>query len=374
MIGGAKDDLPLKTASLALLCGNGSLFRSFLARDVTAVALCRTRQIATLPDDKVGAVCTWGVGSTCSTPRKTSPPHNYSSPKASLVLTDSSQLTSDSQHLAYLGYLLLEFLPTDSEVRVEPQRFRVFYEAMGLKWAQLSQVRINKELLNEKVTAPVYEINEQRVHFAGDMTPSIRESWHYIHQQTAAIQVSELNVTELNLNQNQISSISDMISRCPRLKTLRLEENCLQLSAIHSSILADSKVSILALDGNLFDKKNLADIEGFDKYMDRGEEQGYFGPVPSLPRNTYNFEESGTERYVRRKDSKTTTGKKQPQPYTPTSRKSDTTGSTTLSIPEGGKRRLFRTSRWQGKGPKRGTGRSEVTRTAVLSMSEGRKP
>nr|CAD7460059.1 unnamed protein product [Timema tahoe] len=80
--------------------------------------------------------------------------------------------------------------------------------------------------------------------------------------------VSELNVTELNLNQNQISSISDMISRCPRLKTLRLEENCLQLSAIHSSILADSKVSILALDGNLFDKKNLADTEGFDKYMD----------------------------------------------------------------------------------------------------------
>nr|CAD7256227.1 unnamed protein product [Timema shepardi] len=240
----------------------------------------RTRQIATLPDDKVGAVCTWGVGSTCSTPRKTSPPHNYSSPKASLVLTDSSQLTSDSQHLDLLvidslvqhenGHVATEaeFLPTDSEVRVEPQRFRVFYEAMGLKWAQLSQVRINKELLNEKVTAPVYEINEQRVHFAGDMTPSIRESWHYIHQQTAAIQVSELNVTELNLNQNQISSISDMISRCPRLKTLRLEENCLQLSAIHSSILADSKVSILALDGNLFDKKNLADIEGFDKYMD----------------------------------------------------------------------------------------------------------
>nr|CAD7200343.1 unnamed protein product [Timema douglasi] len=215
--------------------------------------------------------------------------------------------------------------------RVQPQRFRVFYEAMGLKWAQLSQVRINEELLNEKVTAPVYKINEQRVHFAGDMTPSICESWHCIHQQTAAIQVSELNVTELNLNQNQISSISDMISRCPRLKTLRLEENCLQLSAIHSSILADSKVSILALDGNLFDKKNLADIEGFDKYMDRiksrliinmsrlgyigvshwgdrevspppmrsrslevapdllqrclcrGEEQGYFGPLPALP-------------------------------------------------------------------------------------------
>nr|CAD7587679.1 unnamed protein product [Timema genevievae] len=88
--------------------------------------------------------------------------------------------------------------------RVRPQHFRIFYEAVGLEWAQLSR----------------------------------------------------------------ISSISDMISRCPRLKTLRLEENCLQLSAIHSSILADSKVSILALDGNLFDKKNLADTEGFDKYMD----------------------------------------------------------------------------------------------------------
>ncbi|XP_063235749.1 leucine-rich repeat-containing protein 57 [Bacillus rossius redtenbacheri] len=81
--------------------------------------------------------------------------------------------------------------------------------------------------------------------------------------------VCELQVTELNLNQNQIASVSDKIADCPRLKTLRLEENCLQLSAIHSRILTDSKISILALDGNLFDKKHLADVEGYDKYMER---------------------------------------------------------------------------------------------------------
>lgn len=47
-------------------------------------------------------------------------------------------------------------------------------------------------------------------------------------------EISGLHVTELNLNQNQISELSLQISNCPRLKTLRLEENCLQLGAIHS--------------------------------------------------------------------------------------------------------------------------------------------
>ncbi|KAJ8984627.1 hypothetical protein NQ317_009855 [Molorchus minor] len=65
-------------------------------------------------------------------------------------------------------------------------------------------------------------------------------------------EVSGLNVTELNLNQNQISQIASQIADCPRLKTLRLEENCLQLSSIPQRILLDSKISNLALEGNLF--------------------------------------------------------------------------------------------------------------------------
>lgn len=82
-------------------------------------------------------------------------------------------------------------------------------------------------------------------------------------------EVSGLNVTELNLNQNQISHISGQIADCPRLKTLRLEENCLQLNAINPKILMDSKISNLAIDGNLFETKQLADVNGYDAYMER---------------------------------------------------------------------------------------------------------
>ncbi|KAF5276105.1 hypothetical protein FQR65_LT16491 [Abscondita terminalis] len=64
-------------------------------------------------------------------------------------------------------------------------------------------------------------------------------------------EVSGLFAIELNLNQNQISEITYHLSMCPRLKTLRLEENCLQLSTIHSSILSDSKISTLAIEVKL---------------------------------------------------------------------------------------------------------------------------
>lgn len=82
-------------------------------------------------------------------------------------------------------------------------------------------------------------------------------------------EVSGLYATELNLNQNQLSEITVHIATCPRLRTLRLEENCLQLTAVNSAILTDSKISNLALDGNLFETKELADIEGYDIYMER---------------------------------------------------------------------------------------------------------
>lgn len=81
--------------------------------------------------------------------------------------------------------------------------------------------------------------------------------------------VSGLHVTELNLNQNQISALSDKLADCPRLKTLRIEENCLQLEAIHKRILTDSKISVLAVEGNLFEMKKFPDLDGYDQYMER---------------------------------------------------------------------------------------------------------
>ena len=40
----------------------------------------------------------------------------------------------------------------------------------------------------------------------------------------------------------QISNIHDDLSKCPRLRTLRLEENCLSLAAIPTSLLKSAKI------------------------------------------------------------------------------------------------------------------------------------
>ncbi|XP_006004816.1 leucine-rich repeat-containing protein 57 [Latimeria chalumnae] len=82
-------------------------------------------------------------------------------------------------------------------------------------------------------------------------------------------EVGRLQAVELNLNQNQISQISLNVSRCPRLKVLRLEENCLDIAKLPKTILSDSKVALLAVEGNLFEMKMLQDLEGYDKYMER---------------------------------------------------------------------------------------------------------
>ena len=101
--------------------------------------------------------------------------------------------------------------------------------------------------------------------------------------------VEELQLTILSLNQvrlkikrnifhfcnskfkfqNQISAISTALSKCPRLKTLKLEENCLSLDAIPKDLLEHSSVSTINLNGNLFSEKQFADCEGYDKYLER---------------------------------------------------------------------------------------------------------
>merc|ERR1712062_598463 len=81
--------------------------------------------------------------------------------------------------------------------------------------------------------------------------------------------IHELQVTELNLNQNQISSLSANIAKCPRLKTLRLDENCLALEAIPVTLLTDSVISTLSVNGNMFTEKQLAEVEGYSAYLER---------------------------------------------------------------------------------------------------------
>lgn len=81
--------------------------------------------------------------------------------------------------------------------------------------------------------------------------------------------VESLQVSELNMNQNQISKISESIASCPRLKVLRLDENCLPLSAIPQKLLTDSSVSLISVEGNLFEAKDFQQMTGFDVYQER---------------------------------------------------------------------------------------------------------
>ena len=62
----------------------------------------------------------------------------------------------------------------------------------------------------------------------------------------------------------KISKLSESIADCPRLKVLRLEENCLALSSFTTRILRDSRISLLAVEGNVFDTKTFQAVEGYD--------------------------------------------------------------------------------------------------------------
>lgn len=74
---------------------------------------------------------------------------------------------------------------------------------------------------------------------------------------------------ELNLNQNEIRKLPAGLAECSRLKTLRLEENCLELDDIPKELLTSSKVSLLCVEGNLFDMKSLMALEEYSMYMTR---------------------------------------------------------------------------------------------------------
>lgn len=82
-------------------------------------------------------------------------------------------------------------------------------------------------------------------------------------------QIGGLQAVELNLNQNQVSSLPETLAECPRLKVLRLEENCLQISAFTPRVMKDSQISLFAVEGNVFDMKAFHNVEGYDRYMER---------------------------------------------------------------------------------------------------------
>ena len=59
--------------------------------------------------------------------------------------------------------------------------------------------------------------------------------------------------------------LSNSLAECPRLKVLRLEENCLETASITTVLLRDSKIALLAVEGNLFEMKAFREMEGYEQ-------------------------------------------------------------------------------------------------------------
>lgn len=78
-----------------------------------------------------------------------------------------------------------------------------------------------------------------------------------------------MTVVDLNLNENQVESLGNSLHKCLHLKILRLQNNRLSLNSVTETLLAESQVSSLLLEGNLFEMKALADLEGWEQFLER---------------------------------------------------------------------------------------------------------
>lgn len=63
----------------------------------------------------------------------------------------------------------------------------------------------------------------------------------------------------------KVSNLPESLADCPRLKVVRLEENCLPITAFGPRIMKDSKISLFSVEGNVFDSKAFHNLEGYEQ-------------------------------------------------------------------------------------------------------------
>lgn len=80
--------------------------------------------------------------------------------------------------------------------------------------------------------------------------------------------MSHFHAVELNVNGNQLPRLPSSIAKSERLKVLRAEENVLSLEGVPLELLAESNVSLLCLDGNVFTNRELSDQPGYQEVSD----------------------------------------------------------------------------------------------------------
>jgi hypothetical protein len=80
---------------------------------------------------------------------------------------------------------------------------------------------------------------------------------------------AELQTTELILNKNQLSKIPVELGKAPKLKVLRVEENCLHGDGFPAEFLRISPVSLIAMDGNPIVARTFQGLDGYESYAER---------------------------------------------------------------------------------------------------------
>lgn len=82
-------------------------------------------------------------------------------------------------------------------------------------------------------------------------------------------EIGSSQANEINLNSNKLKRLNDSLTKCPKLKILRLDDNQVELAAFTKSILAESKICLLSVENNPFTLKQLQDKDGFEEYSKR---------------------------------------------------------------------------------------------------------
>ncbi len=75
--------------------------------------------------------------------------------------------------------------------------------------------------------------------------------------------MAQLAVLELNVSSNSLTRLPIGLAACKRMKVLRAEENSLELSGLPRQLLEASSVSLLCVDGNLFQQRDLQQHPGY---------------------------------------------------------------------------------------------------------------
>ncbi|GMT13722.1 hypothetical protein PFISCL1PPCAC_5019, partial [Pristionchus fissidentatus] len=82
--------------------------------------------------------------------------------------------------------------------------------------------------------------------------------------------IATLMVSELVANQNQLSRLNSVaLTKCERLRTLRVEENCLGKEQFDKHLLENSSISLITHVGNLFQDREFQDLPGYGAYQER---------------------------------------------------------------------------------------------------------